>query len=95
MKPNFQLTDSSNVRVELTIAMLCQTVIEDSASKKPFAELKREEVRCKITYVAQVHPGGWVPSAALRQVYKREYPKFLRRFTNYVADKVKSQPLKL
>lgn len=42
-----------------------------------------------------MHPGGWVPTAALRQIYKREYPKFLRQFTNYVVNKVKAKPLKL
>lgn len=31
-----------------------------------------------------VNPGGWVPATALRALYKREYPKFLKRFIGYV-----------
>ncbi|KAI1716785.1 START domain-containing protein [Ditylenchus destructor] len=94
-----KLSDSSCVRVQLKIAMLCQTVIENKAMSdkgdRNIENVKRDDVRCKITYVAQVHPGGWVPTAALRQVYKKEYPKFLRQFTKYVVNKVKGQPLKL
>ncbi|VDK60387.1 unnamed protein product [Cylicostephanus goldi] len=61
--------------------MICQTVIKNG--KNP-GQLSRDDVMCKIIYVSQVHPGGWVPTAALRHVYKREYPKFLRNFTEYV-----------
>ncbi|KAI1707039.1 START domain-containing protein [Ditylenchus destructor] len=86
-----KLTDSSCVRVQLKIAMLCQTVIENKAisdkDDRNIENVKRDDVRCKITYVAQVHPGGWVPTVALRQVYKKEYPKFLRQFTKYVVNK--------
>ncbi|CAD5207290.1 unnamed protein product [Bursaphelenchus okinawaensis] len=84
------LTDSSCVRVGLTIAMLCQTEVKGDPENP-----SRANVRCKIVYVAQVHPGGWVPASALRQVYKREYPKFLRQFSSYVLKKVNNKPLKL
>lgn len=40
-----------------------------------------------------VNPGGWAPATALRAVYKREYPKFLKRFTSYVIDQCKSKPI--
>ncbi|CAF5041884.1 unnamed protein product, partial [Rotaria sp. Silwood1] len=36
------------------------------------------------------NPGGWVPSAALRGVAKREYPRFLKRFTSYVVEQENS-----
>lgn len=42
-----------------------------------------------------VNPGGWAPSSVLRAVYKREYPKFLKRFTAYVLEKTKNLPIKL
>ena len=29
-----------------------------------------------------VNPGGWAPAAAVRQVSKRETPKFLRRISS-------------
>uniref|UniRef100_A0AC34RKF8 Collagen type IV alpha-3-binding protein n=1 Tax=Panagrolaimus sp. JU765 TaxID=591449 RepID=A0AC34RKF8_9BILA len=87
------LTDGSCVRVGLTIAMLCQTTVSENSKEKTKEELTREDIQCRIYYVAQVHPGGWVPTAALRQVYKREYPRFLRTFTNYVVKKVGDRPL--
>lgn len=40
-----------------------------------------------------VNPGGWAPASVLRSVYKREYPKFLRRFTQYVMDKTADKPI--
>lgn len=40
-----------------------------------------------------VNPGGWAPASALRAIYKREYPKFLKRFTSYVIDQRKDQPI--
>ncbi|KAE9552909.1 hypothetical protein FO519_003894 [Halicephalobus sp. NKZ332] len=87
------LTDPSCVRVGLTIAMLCQTIVNSSAKNKAKEELTRDDIQCRIYYVAQVHPGGWVPTAALRQVYKREYPKFLRTFTNFVMKKIEGKKL--
>ncbi len=39
--------------------------------------------------------GGWVPTSALRAVYKREYPKFLKRFTHYVKERCHNQPILL
>jgi len=40
-----------------------------------------------------VNPGGWAPAAALRAVYKREYPKFLKKFTHYVYEQCKNKPI--
>uniref|UniRef100_A0A1I7XP45 Collagen type IV alpha-3-binding protein n=1 Tax=Heterorhabditis bacteriophora TaxID=37862 RepID=A0A1I7XP45_HETBA len=79
------LGSSSSVRVGLTVSMICETVIHKD---KPICELTRSDIQCNIIYVSQVHPGGWVPTAALRHVYKKEYPKFLRTFTDYVLKNV-------
>lgn len=89
------LDGSSNIRVKLTIAMVCQTILVNpsESANKPVDQLTRDDIQLKIIYVAEVHPGGWVPQIGLRQVYKKEYPKFLRQFTRYVEDKVKSKPL--
>lgn len=73
--------------------MLCQTIVSAKASSKSKEELTRDDIECRIFYVASVHPGGWVPTAALRQVYKREYPRFLRTFTDYVMKKRQGKPL--
>ena len=40
-----------------------------------------------------VNPGGWAPASVLRAVYKREYPKFVKRFTQYVKDTTESKPI--
>uniref|UniRef100_A0A1I8BX04 UDP-glucuronic acid decarboxylase 1 n=1 Tax=Meloidogyne hapla TaxID=6305 RepID=A0A1I8BX04_MELHA len=74
--------------VKFTIAMLCQTIL---INNKPIEELTRNDIKCKIIYVAEVHPGGWVPKIGVRQVYKKEYPKFLRTFSKYVYDNVKNK----
>lgn len=44
-------------------------------------------------FFPSVNPGGWAPASVLRAVYKREYPKFLKRFTSYVKDTVKDKPI--
>ncbi|VDK86439.1 unnamed protein product [Litomosoides sigmodontis] len=90
--PNVPLQHSSNVRVSLTVAMLCETVIKNG-HEKPVAQLDRDDIQCQVCYCAQVNPGGWVPASALRVIYKREYPKFLHGFTKYVLNKIKAQPL--
>lgn len=40
-----------------------------------------------------VNPGGWAPASVLRAVYKREYPKFLKRFTSYVREATKEKEI--
>lgn len=40
-----------------------------------------------------VNPGGWAPASVLRAVYKREYPKFLKRFTSFCIDQCKDKPI--
>ncbi|VDN85193.1 unnamed protein product, partial [Brugia pahangi] len=90
--PSVPLEHNSNVRVGLTVAMLCETVVKDG-HEKPVDKLNRNDIQCQVCYCAQVNPGGWVPASALRIIYKREYPKFLHGFTKYVLSKIKTQPL--
>lgn len=77
------------VRVKLTICLVCQTFIDPPTDEK----ITRENLTCKINYCAIVNPGGWAPSSVLRAVYKREYPKFLKRFTQYVRDQTENKPI--
>ncbi|CAP23325.2 Protein CBG02248 [Caenorhabditis briggsae] len=86
------LGSSSAVRVGLTVSMICETIIKDPHIER---KLTRDDVQCNIIYVSQVHPGGWVPVSALRHVYKKEYPKFLRTFTEFVKKNVKGKPLSI
>ncbi|XP_040573660.1 ceramide transfer protein [Lepeophtheirus salmonis] len=80
----------SCLRIYLTVIFLCDTLIYNGKTVK---NCTREDVSCKITYCSVVNPGGWVPATALRTVYKREYPKFLKRFTAYVIQKTKKNPI--
>ncbi|XP_029431029.1 collagen type IV alpha-3-binding protein isoform X2 [Rhinatrema bivittatum] len=72
------------VRAKINIAMICQTLVSPPEGNQ---EISRDNIQCKITYVANVNPGGWAPASVLRAVAKREYPKFLKRFTSYVQEK--------
>ncbi|OCT98655.1 ceramide transfer protein isoform X2 [Xenopus laevis] len=72
------------VRAKINIALICQTLVSPPEGNK---EISRDNIQCKITYVANVNPGGWAPASVLRAVAKREYPKFLKRFTSYVQEK--------
>ncbi|GMS83103.1 hypothetical protein PENTCL1PPCAC_5278 [Pristionchus entomophagus] len=82
---------SSAIRVGLTVSMICETFLENPHNL-PLSQLPRSAFTCKVIYVSSIHPGGWVPTAALRHVYKLEYPKFLRTFTAFVHDKVNNRP---
>ncbi|XP_017779618.1 PREDICTED: collagen type IV alpha-3-binding protein, partial [Nicrophorus vespilloides] len=78
------------VRIFLTVCLLCQTRIDPP---KDGAPISRDNITCKITYCSVVNPGGWAPASVLRAVYKREYPKFLKRFTAFVTNKTKDKPI--
>ncbi|XP_040915499.1 ceramide transfer protein isoform X2 [Toxotes jaculatrix] len=78
------------VRAKINIAMICQTLVSPPEGDK---EISRDNILCKITYVANVNPGGWAPASVLRAVAKREYPKFLKRFTAYVQEKTAGSPI--
>lgn len=77
------------VRVTMNVAMVCQTIIEPPVD----GPITRNNIKCKISYTAEVNPGGWAPASVLRAVYKREYPKFLKRFTSYVRDMTKDKEI--
>uniref|UniRef100_A0A8C5FID7 Ceramide transfer protein n=1 Tax=Gadus morhua TaxID=8049 RepID=A0A8C5FID7_GADMO len=78
------------VRAKINVALICQTLVSPPEGDK---EISRDNILCKITYVANVNPGGWAPASVLRAVAKREYPKFLKRFTSYVQEKTAGKPI--
>ncbi|XP_063698309.1 ceramide transfer protein [Culicoides brevitarsis] len=78
------------VRIYLTVILLCQTYIAEPKNGKP---LSRDDITCNLTYCSVVNPGGWAPSTVLRAIYKKEYPKFLKRFTSYVQEQSKNKPI--
>ncbi|KAK3729093.1 hypothetical protein RRG08_005466 [Elysia crispata] len=77
------------VRITMNVALICETIIEPPVS----GNITRDNITCKITYTADVNPGGWAPASVLRAVYKREYPKFLRRFTTFVEEKTHNKDI--
>jgi len=83
--PEISKNDTNNVRVFIDVCMISQTF-------KLNADLPatRDNIYTKLIYISQVDPGGWLPPAALRSVFKKEYPRFLRKFTKYVLGKTKA-----
>lgn len=77
---------SGYTRATIEVVLFCQTVCDKSNPT-------RKDVRCKIVYSASVNPGGWAPSAAVRAVSQREYPKFLKKISSFAIDHVKSSPI--
>jgi len=86
--PGAPLGDGGCLRVDLVVCFLCQTVVPPGKDKND-----RNNLTCRITYCSVVNPGGWAPATVLRAVYKREYPRFLKRFTQYVGEKTKDKPV--
>ncbi|KAL7854256.1 hypothetical protein AOLI_G00211000 [Acnodon oligacanthus] len=50
------------VRAKINIAMICQTLVSPPEGDK---EISRDNILCRITYVANVNPGGWAPARKL------------------------------
>jgi len=86
--PEAPLGRGGCLRVDLVVCFLCQTIVTPGTDKND-----RNNLTCRITYCSVVNPGGWAPASVLRTVYKREYPRFLKRFTQYVIDKTKGSPV--
>ncbi|CAF4358545.1 unnamed protein product, partial [Adineta steineri] len=55
---------SPQVRLVANVALICETIISEPPLDPQ--DIKRQNIECKLTYVAFINPGGWVPSAALR-----------------------------
>ncbi|XP_003739870.1 collagen type IV alpha-3-binding protein [Galendromus occidentalis] len=76
------------LRVFLTVCLVGQTyVVGDPKSAT------RDKLTTRITYCSSINPGGWAPASVLRSIYKREYPKFLKRFTLYVKEQTENKPI--
>ncbi|XP_022908521.2 ceramide transfer protein isoform X1 [Onthophagus taurus] len=88
--PDFPANTGKCLRLTVTVTLLAQTRIDPPKDGSP---ITRDNISCKITYCSQVNPGGWAPASVLRAVYKREYPKFLKRFTAYVINQTKNKPI--
>lgn len=68
------MVDSSNVRVELTIAMLTQTFLQNGKSMGD--DLNRNDITCKVTYVAQ----GIFSISAILDIFRRGVSIIKKKF---------------
>ena len=85
---------SRYIRVRVNISLTCQTF-----SNKPFSEdqmrgLTRQDINCKMVYTADVHPGGWVPPAVVRNIGKRELTKFMKKISSFCYQQSHSHPIR-
>ncbi|XP_041984613.1 ceramide transfer protein [Aricia agestis] len=83
----FPANTGACIRLFVTVCLACRT--EWPAGERP----SRDNITTSIAYCSTVNPGGWAPAGVLRAVYKREYPKFLKRFTGYVVDQCRDKQL--
>ena len=77
---------SGYTRATIEVVLFCQTVCDKT-------DPTRKDVSCRIVYSASVNPGGWAPSAAVRAVSQREYPKFLKKISAFAVDHVKKNEI--
>ncbi|GAA50299.1 goodpasture-antigen-binding protein kinase, partial [Clonorchis sinensis] len=82
------------IRLGLDVVLFCQTVIDSSLAithNISIDSLPRDRLRTRLVYVANINPGGWVPAAGLRTLARREYPRFLKRFSAYVQEQTREK----
>ncbi|KAL3276410.1 hypothetical protein HHI36_011794 [Cryptolaemus montrouzieri] len=91
--PDYEAGSSKNVRVQLTVSLLCQTIVKKSETDTD-GVLTRDNVICKLIYCASINPGGWTSPALLKPFYKKEYPRFLKRLTTYAKSQTKNQSIR-
>ncbi|CAK1584707.1 unnamed protein product [Parnassius mnemosyne] len=85
--PDYPPNAGACIRLFVTVCLACRS--SWPAGEQP----TRDNITTSIAYCSTVNPGGWAPAGVLRAVYKREYPKFLKRFTSYVVDQCRGKPL--
>ncbi|XP_045528317.1 ceramide transfer protein [Pieris brassicae] len=85
--PDYPSNTGACIRLLVTVCLACRSTFP--ANETP----GRDNITTSIAYCSTVNPGGWAPAGALRAIYKREYPKFLKRFTNYVVEQCRDKPL--
>ncbi|KAG7301604.1 hypothetical protein JYU34_014581 [Plutella xylostella] len=84
---DFPANTGACIRLFVTVCLACRSTCP--AGQRP----TRDNITTSIAYCSTVNPGGWAPAGVLRAVYKREYPKFLKRFTQYVVEQCRDKPL--
>ncbi|VDQ15325.1 unnamed protein product [Trichobilharzia regenti] len=84
----------------LEVVLFCRTelittnnnngsMMSNNGDNDDLSKLTRDQIQTRLVYMANINPGGWVPAAGLRSLARREYPRFLKRFSAYVKDQTK------
>ena len=63
--------------------------------RKPYGlpTLKRDDIACNMIYDSNVNPGGNVPARAVRAIFARVYPSFVKGFGEFVIKKTLNEPI--
>jgi len=91
------------VRAKINGSMLCRTKIRtkdgdvalSSLTPEQTLNLTRDQLRTTVVYQSYVDAGGWVPAAGVRALAKKEYPRFVRKFGDFVKAQNKDKPISL
>ena len=74
---------SKYIRMRINISLTCQTYSNRPISGNQLKTISRDDINCKMIYTADVHPGGWVPPAVVRNIGKRELTKFMKKICHF------------
>ncbi|XP_017491506.1 PREDICTED: collagen type IV alpha-3-binding protein-like [Rhagoletis zephyria] len=78
------------IRLDIVVSLIAETYIvadkdKDKNKSSSGKKISRDQLRTRFHYNAQSNPGGWIPLPIIRTVYKKEFPKMMRRFTETTA----------
>ena len=85
---------SKYIRMRVNISLTCQTFSNKIVVEDQKGGLTREDINCKMIYTADVHPGGWVPPAVVRNIGKRELTKFMKKISSFCYQQCKLSPIR-
>ena len=86
---------SKFIRMRINISLTCQTFSNKPVSEDQIRGLTRDNINCKMIYTTDVHPGGWVPPAVVRNIGKRELTKFMKKISSFCYQQCQSHPIRL
>lgn len=91
------------VRAKINGSMLCRTKIRskdgstelllENLTPEQKKNLTRDQLRTTVVYQSYVDAGGWVPAAGVRALAKKEYPRFVRKFSDFVKAQNKDKTI--
>ena len=85
---------SKYIRMRVNISLTCQTFSDKNVIEDQYGSLTRDDINCKMIYTADVHPGGWVPPAVVRNIGKRELTKFMKKISSFCYQQFKLSPIR-